>query len=152
MVGISLLEFADKLDEIMPVLVKEFSRRQAIELYKGKITVPQFLALGFLHSQGESKMSNLAKFMRVSTAAMTGIIDRLVRDGYALRQNDPGDRRIIKVKLTDKGNVLIKKIYQQRKEMIIKIFGKISETDRYEYLRILMQVKEILTQGNGGLQ
>jgi len=30
--------------------------------------------------------------------------------------------------------------------MIIKIFGRISEADRKDYLRILMQIKDILSQ------
>ena len=44
-------------------------------------------------------MTDLARFMTVSAAAMTGIMDRLVRDGYAARGYDTKDRRIIKAKL-----------------------------------------------------
>jgi DNA-binding MarR family transcriptional regulator len=86
--------------------------------------------------------------MKVTTAAMTGIVDRLVRDGYLARTDDPQDRRIIKVRVTTKGGDLVGRINQQRRLMIIKIFGKIPETDRHDYLRILMQIKEILTKGN----
>mgnify|MGYP001614567880 FL=1 len=146
MVQVSLLEFADKMNEIIPVIIKGFSRRLATELYKGKITLPQFLILEFLHREGESKMTDLARFMGVSTAAMTGIVDRLVRDGYAVRTFYPHDRRIIKVKLTTRGGELLRKVNQQRRQMLIKIFGRISETDRREYLRILMQIKDILTK------
>ena len=143
----SLLEFANKINEVMPVIIREFARRQANELYKGKITLPQFLVLDFLNRQGESQMTHLANFMHVTTAAMTGIVERLVRDGYAVRVYDIKDRRIIKVKLTSKGNELVKRINQQRQRMIIKIFGNISEADRKDYLRILMQIKDILAKG-----
>jgi len=146
MAEFTLLGFADKMNQVMPVIIKEFARRQANELYKGKITLPQFLILDFLHRQDESKMSALARFMGVTTAAMTGIVDRLVRDGFAVRENQPEDRRIIKVKLTPKGAELVKKVNVQRRQMIIKIFGRISQRDRQEYLRILMQIKGILTQ------
>ena len=143
----SLLEFANKINEVMPVIIREFARRQANELYKGKITLPQFLVLDFLNRQGESQMTHLANFMHVTTAAMTGIVERLVRDGYAVRVYDIKDRRIIKVQLTSKGNELVKRINQQRQRMIIKIFGNISEADRKDYLRILMQIKDILAKG-----
>lgn len=145
---ISLYEFADKMSEVMPVIAKGFFRRQVDELYKGKITLPQFLILEFLHREGESKMTDLAHFMDVTTAAMTGIVDRLVRDGYVLRILYPQDRRIIRIKLTSKGSGLVKKINEQRSRMVIKIFGRISEVDRQDYLRILMQIKDILTQEN----
>ncbi len=145
---VSLSEFADRMNEVMPVIIKEFARRQINELYKGKITLPQFLILDLLHREDESRMTALAHFMKVSTAAMTGIVERLVRYSYAARVYDSHDRRIIKVKLTSLGNALVKKINGQRRQMVIKIFGNISEGDRRDYLRILMQIKEILTKEN----
>lgn len=148
MAGVSLGEFADRISEVMPVIIKEFARRQVNELYKGKITLPQFLILELLYRQGESKMTALAQVMRVTTSAMTGIVERLVRDGYLIRVDDPLDRRIIKVKLTGKGHQLVKKINQQKLQMTLKIFGKISEKDRADYLRILLQIKEILSKEN----
>lgn len=143
---ISLPDFADTINELMPVLFKEFARRQTNELYKGKITLPQFLILGFLHREGESKMTALARFMQVTTAAMTGIVDRLVKYGYVERVYEPQDRRIIKVRLTNRGSGLLKKINQQRRQMVIRIFGQISTSDRKDYLRILMQIKDILAR------
>jgi DNA-binding MarR family transcriptional regulator len=91
-------------------------------------------------------MTHLARLMRVTTAAMTGIVDRIVREGYVVRTYDADDRRIIKIKLTVKGQDLVKKINEQKRNMVIKTFGKISERDRQEYLRILMQIKDILSK------
>lgn len=146
---ISIHEFADNMNELLPITIKEFSRRQVNELYKGKITLPQFLILEFLHRQGESKMTDLADFMHVTTAAMTGIGERLVRDGYVVRVYDLQDRRIIKVRLTARGNGLVRKVCQQRRQMLIDIFGKLSGQDRQDYLRILTQIRDILLRGNG---
>lgn len=139
-----LAEFADRINEIVPVMMKEFAKRQTGELYKTKVTLPQFLILLLLQREGETKMTDLAHMVKVTTAAMTGIVDRLVRDGYAVRGYDPADRRIIKVKATTEGSRLVKKVNEERRKMIIKIFGKLSESDRTDYLRILTQIKEAL--------
>lgn len=141
---VSLSEFADRMNEVMPVLIKEFARRQTDELVKGKITLPQFLILDFLHKKDKSKMKDMAYFMGVTTAAMTGIVDRLVREDYVERVYDSKDRRIIRIKLTSKGTKIIEKINQQRHQMIIKIFGKISPRERQDYLSILMHIRDIL--------
>jgi len=146
----SLLEFADKMNEIMPGIIQGFARRQADELYKGKITLPQFLILDFLSRQGESRMTDMAHFMHVTTAAMTGIVDRLVGYGYVVRVYDPEDRRIIKIKLTDQGNALLKKINRHRRQMVINIFGRLSQGNRRDYLRILLEIKEIFTKEDSG--
>lgn len=147
-----LQDFADRMNRIMPTIIKEFSRRQVNELYRGKITLPQFLILDFLSQNNESKMKDLAHFLAVTTAAMTGMVDRLVNYGYVTRVFDPKDRRIIKIGLLPKGLRLVKKINQERRQMIIKIFGKISETDRQDYLRILEQIKDILAKENSLLK
>ncbi|MDP2830661.1 MAG: MarR family transcriptional regulator, partial [Candidatus Omnitrophota bacterium] len=94
--------------------------------------------------QGASKMTDLAKYMQVTTAASTGIVERLVRQGYVQRAYDQNDRRIVRIKLNAKGTELLKKISQQRTQSVTRIFSQISEDDRAQYLRILMQVKDIL--------
>ena len=144
MVGISIADFAQKMNQIMPEIMKGFARRQHNDVYKGKITLPQLLILEQLSRQGVSKMTDLARYMKVSTAASTGIVQRLVLLGYVQRENDQRDRRIVRIKLSSKGTELLKKISQQRTQSVINIFGQISENDRGEYLRILMQVKDIL--------
>ena len=143
-----LLEFARKMNEVIPAIAQGFARRQANKLFQCKLTLSQILILDFLSQQGETKMTDMANFMQVTTAAMTGLVDRLVRDGYIVRVYDPADRRVIKVKLTPRGNELIKKINNQRRRMVIKIFGQVSEADRQDYLRILLKIKEILAKEN----
>ena|SRR3989338_6627241 len=141
-----LAEFADKMNEVMPVLIQGFARRQANELYKGKITLPQFLILDFLNKKGECKMTEIARFMHVSTAAMTGIVERIKRCNYVQRVYEPSDRRIIKVRLTYKGRELVKKVNRQRRNMIVDIFAKISQREREQYLNILMRILNIMTE------
>jgi DNA-binding MarR family transcriptional regulator len=138
--------FADKVNELMPAMFKEFTKRLTKELHKNEITLPQFFILEFLAREGESKMTELAHSMNVSTAAMTGIVDRLVRDSYAERIFDPNDRRTIKVKLTNGGTSVVKKICERKQQMIVKVFGRISEADREQYLRVLNQIKTILLE------
>lgn len=142
---VSLAEFADKISEVFPVVIKEFLKRQTNELCHGKITMPQFIILNSLERQGENRMTDLANFMSVTTAAMTGLIDRLVRDGYVERAEDPDDRRIIKVRATAKGSVLVRKVNLQKRQMIIDIFGRLTQQDREEYLRIIIRVRDVLT-------
>jgi len=144
MTGISIVDFAQKMSQIMPEIMRGVMRRQNNDLCKGKITLPQLLILELLSRQGASKMTDLAKSMQVTTAASTGIVQRLVLLGYVQREYNSNDRRIIKIKLSIRGTELLKKINQQRTQSVTKIFGQISEDDRGEYLRILMQVKDIL--------
>ncbi len=143
---LSLREFAGHLTEIMSVIIKEFLKYQTGEFYKTRITLPQFFVMDMLNRRGESRMTDLARFINVTTAAMTGVVDRLVRDGYAMRTSDPNDRRIIKIRLTPKGDRTVKRIIERRRQMIMKIFGMISQAEREEYLKILTHIRDRLKE------
>ena len=130
----------------MPTVMKGFVKMQTNELFKGKITLPQFFVLSHLDKHGESKMNELAKVMDVTTAAATGIVDRLVRYGYIMRAYNPKDRRVINIRLTQKGSDLVKRIGRQRRDVTREVFGKISKEERGNYLAIMLHIRDILTE------
>src|SRR5690606_21410502 len=67
-------------------------------------TLPRFDVMSALHRQTEGMlMSDLSRFLLVSNGNVTGIVDRLVTDGFVVRSNREGDRRTSIVRLTDAG-------------------------------------------------
>ena len=139
----TLEKFADDILAIFPVVIREFLRQPNIKLAKLSLTVPQLFILEYLYRHGRSKMKDLANYMNVTMATMTGIIDRLVRDGYLKRTIDSSDRRIVNVMLSAKGSTLAKKICQTRRQGIMHIFSHVSSNDRAVYLKILSQIRDI---------
>lgn len=135
-------EFADQVNEIMPAIMRMFLKKETSEFCKMKITLPQFVVLDILVRNGESRMTDLARAISVTTAAVTGIVDRLVRDGYVKRGADAKDRRAINVKPTGKGMKTVKSAIEHRKDVTEKMFGAVSDRDRAEYLRILNLIKD----------
>jgi len=53
--------------------------------------------------QGLTSPGELARKIRVTPAVVTGLIDRLVRQGFVQRDPDPEDRRRLKLALTESG-------------------------------------------------
>jgi len=139
-----LNEYAQSLIEIMPEVVRGLWKREINELTKGSITPPQIFILIYLNKVSELRMTDVARYLSVTTAAATGLVDRLVRAGYVQRVYDPADRRIIKIKLTAKGAGLVKNIIVNKVSRIREVFGKLSAGDREDYLRVLTRIKDIL--------
>ena len=146
MTPIPLPEFADKLSQLMPEIARGTLRREAVELTSGHITLPQFFILNMLEKEDALRMTDIARTLGVTTAAATGIVDRLVKSSYAVRVYDTRDRRIIKIRLSPQGRELVLRINKQKKHNIIEIFGRIPSEDRDSFLKILMRVHEIVTQ------
>lgn len=49
------------------------------------------------------RMSDLARAVSLTKAGLTALVDRLEKRGLLERANDPADRRVIRIKLTDEG-------------------------------------------------
>ena len=139
---LTLSEFADRVGQLMPVIMKEFMRNQGDEFHKMKITMPQFFVMEYLYRSGESRMGDIAKFLNVTTAAITGTVDKLVRELYVIRISDPEDRRIVKIRLTTKGTNVVKDVMGWRRQVSMKMFGMITQEEREQYISILTRIKD----------
>src|SRR5258708_33607204 len=92
---------AQRLADIFIVLQRTFVMNLSTELGRGNVSFPQFLLLGFLDQEKRPMtMTETAKRMRHTTAAATGLVDRLVKLGLAKRQQDSADRRKVFVHIT----------------------------------------------------
>jgi DNA-binding MarR family transcriptional regulator len=68
------------------------------------ITLPQFDLLAALHDAPEGMtMTQLSQRMMVSNGNVTGVVERLERDGDVQRESKPGDRRSSVIRLTAAG-------------------------------------------------
>ena len=90
-------------------------------------------------------MSDIAKKMGHSTAAATGLVDRLEKLGYVERVHAAEDRRKIMVRITQKGVELVSKM---RKEIATDLSGLLSEMDEdqvesVEHTKRALQGREI---------
>lgn len=108
-----------------------FTQRSCIlnlssELNKGSVSFPQFFLMAYLSSEDYLTMSDIAKKMGHSTAAATGLVDRLEKLGYVERAHAADDRRKIMVRITHKGIELVSKM---RSEIATDLAGILSEMD-----------------------
>jgi DNA-binding MarR family transcriptional regulator len=70
------------------------------------VTLPRFDVMAALYRKPDGMlMSEISRFLLVSNGNVTGIVDRLVQDGFVVRSQRNGDRRTSFVRLTAKGHV-----------------------------------------------
>ena len=138
----SIRAFSRELMQVFPQVIRGMKVTDA--LGRGAITLPQFLSLDLLYSQGFLKMKDIAHALDISLPAATGLISRLVRMGMVERVYDTKDRRVIYVNLTSKGKKMVAQVKSQRQKKIEHVFGKLSEKERSVYLQIIRKVRNIL--------
>jgi DNA-binding MarR family transcriptional regulator len=113
-------------------------RRLAVRLEQYNLTGPQFLTLVALaHQGGSCAIGRLARDTHQLSATMTGIVDRLKRQGWVQREQDPTDRRSWLVVLTDEGWRKLQAAKQAEVEHTRSILQRFSPDERAEMIRLL---------------
>ena len=105
--GASAKTDADRLADFVLFTQRSCILNLSSELSKGNISFPQFFLLTYLSSEEYLTMSDIAKKMGHSTAAATGLVDRLEKLSYVDRLHAVDDRRKIMVRITTKGVHLV---------------------------------------------
>ncbi len=106
-----------------------FSQRSCIlklspVLTKGKVSYPQFFLLAYLAEEECLSMSNIAKMMGHSTAAATGMVDKLQDLGHLKRYTAAADRRKIMVRITDQGRELVQEMRNNIAQNLANIMAR----------------------------
>jgi DNA-binding MarR family transcriptional regulator len=65
------------------------------------VNVTDLHCLNIVENRGDITAGALAAEAGLTTGAVTGVVDRLERAGYARRVPDPSDRRRVKIEVTD---------------------------------------------------
>jgi len=108
--GASVKADADRLADFVLFTQRSCILNLSTELNKGNVSFPQFFLLTYLSSEDYLTMSDIAKKMGHSTAAATGLVDRLEKLAYVERIHAAEDRRKIMVRITAKGVELVSKM------------------------------------------
>jgi DNA-binding MarR family transcriptional regulator len=74
-------------------------------------------------------MSEISRFLLVSNGNVTGIVDRLVQDGFIVRSQRNGDRRTSFVRLTGKGHAAFVEMATAHERWINELLGGVKARD-----------------------
>jgi len=66
---------------------------------RAKIRASDLECLGYIDREGPLSPTSLGRLTGQHPATLTGILDRLERDGWIVRERDPGDRRGVVVRV-----------------------------------------------------
>ena len=97
--------------------------------------------IDFLMEMGPSTAGDLAKVTRLTTGAITSVIDRLQKAGFVKRENDPGDRRKVIITFLPKKHEKAKQYYAAMAKDVYELYSGYSESN----LKLLMKHSDALT-------
>ncbi len=120
--------------------------QKAFNIFKKKLepyhlTPPQFATLAYLWKKDNINQVHLGELMGVDRTTISGIVDRLERDGLVERGADPGDRRSWMLFLTDKGKLLQKELAPIALEFNNSLTAGLTEEETAQLIIMLKKIR-----------
>ena len=131
---------AERLAEIFTVLQRCFVLKLSKKLARGNVSFPQYCLLGFLREQKELSMSEVAQCMGHTTAASTGLVDRLEKLGLVRRAHGREDRRKILVQITASGAALTTEVRDDMVSNLLKMMAALDPREQKSWLQIYEKI------------
>src|SRR5512140_3759460 len=96
------------------------------------LTAPQLSAMSMLVHAGSASLGELGERMHTGASTLTGIVDRLERDGLAARERSAEDRRVWRVALTARGRTLATHLEAMPGGVVREALASLTVTERRE--------------------
>jgi DNA-binding MarR family transcriptional regulator len=115
----------------------------------GRLSLVHLNVLFLLEHDGPLPMRALAEAMDVSQASATGIVDRMEQRGLVERHRDEGDRRVVRVAMTEGGRTLIAGMVAQRRDHLARMLETFTDEELAGLLtgtRAMRRAKELAHQ------
>lgn len=93
----------------------------------------QFKLVWILHKRGSLAMQELAASLDVAPPTVTGLVKRLLEQGYVQRVRDESDWRTVRVELTEEGR---KALIRHHHERVAALRARIDQLDEDERTKL----------------
>lgn len=125
-------------------ITRKISREYNTRFLEFGITLGQSFVLFDLLEHDGAGIKDIAGRVQLDSPAVTGLVDRLSRQGLVERIDDPSDRRSVKIQLTEKGKELAGRLLPLAQEYNSCIKDAIDSLDVPIFERSLTQLEQNL--------
>jgi len=138
--------YLSKLEWLSPILVRGLRLLASVEALGQDYSFSQTMILQALLLHRQSKMHDLARFLGLTKANASGLVDRLVKKGLIARRHGKDDRRVVIVYLTAKGQKVARGLAKVHRRGLARMMRRVRQRD----LEVFIETLELMAEGLSG--
>jgi DNA-binding MarR family transcriptional regulator len=135
------------IDLVLDNLRKVFYPEEWIQLDL-TVSKTELLAMLIVDRYGEVIMSQISDYINAPLSTTTGLVNRLVKNGYLQRERSDEDRRIVAIHLTDQGRNMMTEVKASIVSYLERINAVLSAEERQALFQIFLKIIDALSQKN----
>ncbi|PLR69353.1 MarR family transcriptional regulator [Bacillus sp. PAMC26568] len=97
----------------------------------------EFSVLELLYTKGPQKLQQIGSRLLLVSGNVTYVIDKLEKNEYIYREQDPKDKRSVYAKLTEKGQAYLDEIYPIHTVRMARAFSGLSIEEQQQLIALL---------------
>ncbi len=133
-------KLVDKFFVLFPYIYKKLMR----DIPAFSISKQEFGLLHLINNHDCNTMSYYSKKIMISKPNLTVMADKLIQENLIERIYDPKDRRLIILKITEKGKNVLEEHKIKIKEVIVKKFDLLSDEEIKRLCELIDEMEIIL--------
>jgi len=129
-----------KITQAITLHSRDLSRRYGL-------TGPQLTILSEIANHQTLSVTELARYISLSQATVTDILNRLEKRGLVERTRDSADRRRVLIRITDQCREILSQAPPPLQETFVERYGALSEWEQLMILSALKRVVDLMSAG-----
>jgi DNA-binding MarR family transcriptional regulator len=124
-------------------LMRAMRKKMSTSRIMNQDACPNMLQIHVLHMISEHQgitMKEVAGFMKVSSPSATTFVNRLVNLGWVERVADIKNRKLVRLKMTLKGEKVLKDMMTARHKAFELLLSGLPQADQQDFIRILQKL------------
>lgn len=129
-----------KITQAITLHSRDLSRRYGL-------TGPQLIILNEIANHQTLSVTELARYISLSQATVTDILNRLEKRGLIERTRDSADRRRVLIRITDQCRQILSQTPPPLQETFVERYGALPEWEQLMILSALKRVVDLMSAG-----
>jgi DNA-binding MarR family transcriptional regulator len=139
-------ESARELLEVVPLVMREI-RSQMRSRRSLELTIPQFRTLAFVNRNKGSSLYEVSDHMGLTPPSVSTLVDGLIERGMMEREEDPTDRRRVRLAVTSHGRAILETASHETLTYLAKKLSNVTPDNR-EVIAKAMEILRITFAGS----
>lgn len=137
----TIFDILHNMDQVTNNLIIQWQK-----VFDVGLGITHILILGHLKTEGPTKPSELAKTLGLTPPTLTHLSEKLVQGKYAKRTTSEKDRRVIYLKITKRGEEMVKEANKKGQRLRKQLFHVLTPEERKQLLKIYQKLSEEITK------
>lgn len=120
---------ADEVLEVIPLVMRTIRKEFRSQRGPG-FSVPEFRSLAFVNRTPGASLGEVAEHLGLEAPTASKLVEALVQRGLLRREDDPQDRRRMRLSILPKGKIAIDKAYDHTRQFLAARLAPLTDEQR----------------------